>query len=106
LVAFSWQKLVAVLTPNIVVPVVEEDAAKVPSADGQEVEIPINISGPNPNGTEFDNLYLDMNGIVSVSALRGLPDAQLHARFIRVLTPKARYDAPLLSKPLGCLPGD
>ncbi|CAF3436487.1 unnamed protein product [Rotaria sp. Silwood1] len=46
--------------PSIIVNCIEDN----PSTDAQSVYHPLDETRPNPNGIEFDNLYLDMNGII------------------------------------------
>ncbi|XP_017883576.1 5'-3' exoribonuclease 2 homolog [Ceratina calcarata] len=45
--------------PSVIVECIEQKSI---TANG--VRVPVNSVDPNPNGVEFDNLYLDMNGII------------------------------------------
>ncbi|KAJ3848593.1 exoribonuclease 2 [Lentinula lateritia] len=49
--------------PKIIYPVQEEEEVQVPDENDEIVVIPPRMADANPNGVEFDNLYLDMNGI-------------------------------------------
>ncbi|WAQ91674.1 hypothetical protein PtA15_15A64 [Puccinia triticina] len=49
--------------PKVVEQVIEDVPAQ-NAVEGGTEEVPIDMSQRNPNGIEFDNLYLDMNGIV------------------------------------------
>lgn len=60
----STSNIVLDLIFHSVSTVVEEEETKAQDENGNDVVAPINMAHPNPNEVEFDNLYLDMNGIV------------------------------------------
>jgi 5'-3' exoribonuclease 2 len=45
-------------------PKIVQDMLEKRSAVVEGVEIPLDLSAPNPNGMEYDNLYIDLNGLI------------------------------------------
>ena len=78
-------------TSYLVSSVIEEEESKVQDENGNDVVLPTNMAGPNPNDAEFDNLYLDMNGIVSpfISPLFSTDSLNV-SRFIPALIRRAK----------------
>jgi 5'-3' exoribonuclease 2 len=60
-------------TPFPVSTVIEDEESKVQDENGNDVVIPTNMATPNLNEVEFDNLYLDMNGIAHPNILSLFP---------------------------------
>lgn len=75
----SYFRWLATKYPKLVVDAIEEEPLKNP-VDGESLG-PVNTSLPNPNGVEYDNLYLDMNGIIHPCA-----HPENKVRFARICT--------------------